>query len=82
MATAKHYQGVACPSSVTTVNTEMRPWIVGLAIAVAAGAAVVLLGRRGRIDRRRAAPRKDVVDTASDDSFPASDPPSWTATHA
>src|SRR5690242_17258600 len=33
-------------------------------------------------DTRAPAPREDEIDRSADDSFPASDPPSWTPSHA
>ncbi len=53
------------------------PWLTALAVATAAAIAAGILLTRARRAREWLA--TDVVDLAGEASFPASDPPSWTA---
>jgi len=52
------------------------PWLTALAVATAAATAAGIWMSRQR--REQAWQDADVVDRAGEESFPASDPPSWT----
>ncbi len=53
------------------------PWLTALAVATAAATVAGILVTRAR--RAREWHATDVVDLAGEASFPASDPPAWTA---
>ena len=77
----------ACGTALAAMGWRLRS-TGGAMLALAGGALAVraLLGRndlasfRRAIDRMRLASNPDCIEAASDDSFPASDAPAWTAT--
>jgi hypothetical protein len=57
-------------------------WVSGVALALGVTIAIRQLFKASQRMDDQSAAADDVVEETSDESFPASDPPSWTGSHS